>query len=454
MPAFLPMKKLFILLLFLPLLAAAQSERIYLLEEGNWQSDNGQMSYIEDHVITRNWFSKKTGHKIGDTPQYIVYLPKRNILAISVNWSNIIYYLTPEGKELAATEDIPNCRALCFDPEENFLYITSYAHKAYTREYSGGPITEHTYTKGYVARVVLSPLDEGKDPYIDKTCEVGYEPEGIAFNAQNKLLYIANTGGYAFQESHGYEYGLSVVHAYQMMKVRNDVPIINEKGDSVINLYGEMTHTGPYICINSPGNYGNFGAESYIPPSCVIFNMDSLTYKVYDHPATYNTVIHTPEGDKFLIVGSDFNYQRGTYEYNVATINPRTKEYRDGVCQLPDGTYSTTLATIAANMYNPYCVYQNPYTYHTYIVDADSYAAPGDVYEIDEKGQQVGKALRCYINAGHMVAIPPVGYEEGLARIPLVLPSQNGKTYDLNGREVSPQTKGIVIRNGRKILNR
>lgn len=352
-----------------------QGEMIILLNEGNWQSDNGQISLIEDHVITNGWFKAVNGTKIGDTPQHIISLSD-SLLAISVNWSNIIHYIRPDGTLVASTEDVPNCRYMVSDGKH--LYITSYAHDTALGQ---------TYQKGYVARIDLS------DFQVKATCEVGYEPEGIAL--YDGRLYVANTGGYAFSENHNYENTVSVLDASSMTKIK-DIEILNDEGKRVINLYGTMSRCENFLCINSPGDYYD------VPASTVLFNCDDDSYVVYDFPSTYNTVTRDR---KFFAVGSAFSYSTYETNYRIVTIDPFTGDIYEGYL-LPDGDVSIEVEEAINAMQNPYCVYQNPYTGHLYITDAVSYASSGKVYEFDENGHSVGEPLKCYINPGHMVALP------------------------------------------------
>ncbi len=358
-------------------------EYLFLLEEGNWQSDNGQMSLITNGTISRNYFSEVNGTKIGDTPEDIILIPDKNMMAISVNWSNIVYFTDLKGQIVGQTEDIPNCRHMCTDGE--FVYISSYAHKTALGE---------TYEKGYIAKIRIS------DFKVVKTCEVGWEPEGVAY--YDGRVFVANTGGYAFSENHDYDNTVMAVDA-ESMTVTDTVAIVNNAGQKVINLYGEMSQSGEYLCINSPGDYYD------VQPSAVIFNCTDGSYKVYEGvPATYNTTLLS---GKFFVVGSTFSYYTGEYKYNVGTIDPVSGQYDQDVFETSAGTFKETVKAVIDEMSNPYCCYQNPYTGHLYIVDATSYASPGRVYEFDEMGVLIpidGKKYRsCYINAGHMIAVPP-----------------------------------------------
>lgn len=352
------------------------SESVILLNEGNWQSDNGQISYIKDHTITNQWFRSLNGTKIGDTPEDVLYIQNKDMIAISVNWSNLVYFLSKDGRIIATTENVPNCRALATDGD--YLYITSYAHEA---------ADGNVYEGGYVAKIDLTSFE------VVQTYPTGYEPEGIAY--YNGKLYVANTGGYAFQESHSYEHTVSVIDL--VTGQREDIEIM-DNGEPVINLYGEMSQVGPYLCINSPGDYNS------IQPATVIFDCRDNSYSVISRePCTYNTV--TSEG-KFLTVGSSFSYSTGKFEYCINTINPVTKEVQEGF--ILNGKKNEDFRSAIENMQNPYCVYINPYTQHLYATDAASYASAGQVYEWDEKGLRVGEPMNCYINPGHMCGLPYV----------------------------------------------
>jgi len=351
-------------------------EKLILLNEGNWQSDNGQLSYIHDGEITNKWFQSVNGIKLGDTPQDIVQI-NDTLLAISVNWSNIIQYIRPDGTLVAQTENVPNCRSLCVDDDSAYLYVTSYAHLTALGE---------EYEKGYVAKIDIRSFN------VVSTCEVGYEPEGIAF--YKGKLFIANTGGYAFSEGHDYENTVSVMDASSMTLLRN-ISVEDSEGNRMVNLYGKMSQVGPYLCINSAGDYISAA------PATVIFNCENETYKVYPFPSTYNTSI---KGGMFFIVGTSFSYLTYESEYYVCTINPYDESVTDGYI-LPDGSVCKDIVTDIMGLTAPYCVYQNPYSGHLYVTDALSYSSAGAVYEYDSKGIKIS-TMKSYINPGHMIAIP------------------------------------------------
>ena len=94
------------------------SENLIICNEGNWQSDNGQLSYYDGTtgIMTNQWFRNKNGIKLGDTPNDILHI-NDTLIAIAVNWSNIIQYIHPDGTACGATENVPNNRRMCTDQQ-------------------------------------------------------------------------------------------------------------------------------------------------------------------------------------------------------------------------------------------------------------------------------------------------------------------------------------------------
>ena len=340
------------------------SDRLLVLCEGLWGMDNSTISYFDGKTIVNGWFkANNPGMHLGDTGNDIMQV-NDTLIAVSVNWSNIIQYMRPDGRAIAATEDIPNNRRLATDGKR-YLYCTSYANK------------------GYVAKVDLVTQK------IVATCRVGYEPDGIAYYGGK--LFVANTGGYAFQEKdHQYESTISVVDAATMTELRRI-------DTGCINLYGAMSQSGEFVCINSAGDYYD------VKPKSIVLNMATEKFKVYDFPATYNCAY----GNRFYLIGSEFSYSssdNGGYRYSVHTIDlPSMKEY-DGL-----GQYSFAMSTIMS-MQSPYCIYISPYSGHLYVTDARSYATNGYLYDFNPETENVTKLRLQGLNPGHMVALGAAPY--------------------------------------------
>lgn len=334
----------------------ANSDRLIVVCEGLWGMDNSSLSLIDHGVLTNRWFQQQNrGQHLGDTGLDILQI-NDTLIAISVNWSNIIQYIRPDGTAIAATENIPNNRRLATDGK-GFLYITSYADK------------------GYVAKIDL------RTKQIVDTCHVGYEPEGIAY--YDGRLYIANTGGYSSQtKDHGYEQTVSVVDAPTMRELRRI-------DTGCKNLYGIMSQSGQYICINSAGDM------YHIPPRCIVLNMANDEFRVYDFPATYNCAYH----NRFYVIGSSYSYITSTYTYSAHTISLPSLEASEGLAD-----YNAANETIM-NMQSPYAIYISPLSGHMYVSDARSYATNGYVYEFDRQGVQLKRYLLRGVNPGRIIAM-------------------------------------------------
>lgn len=338
-------------------------ENLIICNEGNWQSDNGQLSYYNGTagVLTNKWFRQVNGSKLGDTPNDIIQV-NDTLIAIAVNWSNIIQYIHPDGTACGATENVPNNRRMCADG--NYLYITSYAHQC----------GNQTFEKGYVAKIDV------KTKQVVATCEVGWEPEGVRL--YEGKLYVANTGGYAFSENHAYETTVQVVDAETMKSVKTI-------DTGCINLYGEMSQAGQYLCINSCGDYYN------VKPKTVIVDCKTDEVKTFDFPATYNST----DGDVFYTVGSEFSYNTGEYVYSIKTINPETQEVKDGI-------FCETITQKIKEITSPYELYISPYTQNVYFTDAGSYGSAGYLYGYTKEGQPVFAPQKMYVNPAHILALP------------------------------------------------
>ena len=341
------------------------ADRLVILCEGLWGMDNSTISYLDNGVLTNGWFKQNNpGMHLGDTGNDIIQV-NDTLIAISMNWSNIIQYIYPDGRAIAATEDIPNNRRLATDGKR-FLYCTSYAGK------------------GYVAKVDLVTKK------IVATCPVGYEPEGIAY--YEGKLFVANTGGYSFQEQdHGYESTVSVVDAASMTELRRI-------DTGCINLYGQMSQNGQFICINSAGDYYD------VKPKAIVMDMSTEQFRVYDFPATYNCSY----GNRFYLIGSEFSYaDGGGYRYSMHSIDlPSTKDY-EGL-----GRYAFAVETIK-KMQSPYCIYISPHSGHLYVTDARSYATNGYLYDFDPETQSTTKIKLQGLNPGHIVALDKASHSPG-----------------------------------------
>lgn len=414
-----------VLLLLTPLwqalggFAAQAQERIILLNEGVWQADNGRITYFENgNIISNQWFRDNNGYKLGDTPNDIIQV-NDNLIAIAVNWSNIIQFITPQGHAVAATEDIPNNRKLASDGD--YVYVSSYAHEcAVNGKYK-------QFNKGFVAKI------DCKTFKVIDAVEVGYEPEGIAL--YKGFIFVANSGGYAFQEDHEYESTVNIIDSKTMKIVRT----IDTR---CVNLFGSMAQSGKYLLINSAGDYYNQAGCSVLMDCEKALNGDNC-FKVLDLVATKST---TNRDGNFFVVGSNFSYTTGGYELNYCTINPK-EAYENAIVEhsLPG-----TIATDIQNMASPYSIYVNPYTGYIYATDASAYADAGKLYQWSPEGKLLG-THKVYINPAHFLALPPDGH---YTAIETAETAETANTYNITGQPANATSRGIIIKGNKKILKK
>lgn len=414
-----------IVLSAIAVISATAQEKIILLNEGNWQADNGKMTYFEDgQVVSNQWFRDINGMKLGDTPNDIIQV-NDSLIAIAINWSNIVQFITPEGKAVAATEDVPNNRKLATDGK--YVYISSYGHEC------GSINGMLEFTKGYVAKIDISTFK------VVDAVEVGYEPEGIAY--YKGKLFVANTGGYAFSEDHQYETTVSVIDAETMETYRT-------VDTGTINLYGKMSQSGQYLCINSPGDYYDIQAATIIFDCDAVLDgkPDAECFAKLEYAATYNTV--NTDGN-FFAIGSRYSYYTGDYEFNYLTIDPALVISSNG----SEGVYEQLPGTVLEDiksMTMPYGIYVNPYTGYIYATDAGGFNSAGSLYQWTPEGKYIGK-YKVYINPAHFLALDPSA-ESGIKDID----SQQSPShiiYNLQGLPVSNPVHGtIYIIDGKKVI--
>lgn len=417
-------KTIFTLILAVIAHMAMAQEKIILLNEGNWQADNGRISYFENGTVVSNqWFRDINGYKLGDTPNDIIQI-NDNLIAIAINWSNIVQFIKPNGEAVAATEDVPNNRKLASDGR--YVYISSYGHEC-------GTVNGMKYfEKGYVAKIDINTFK------VVAATEVGYEPEGIAY--YKGYLFVANTGGYAFQEPHEYETTVSILDAETMKLVRN-------VDTRQINLYGKMSQSGRYLCINSPGDYYD------IPAAAIVFDCDKALqgsddcFVTLPYAATYNCT--TTDG-RFYAIGSRYSYYTGEYTFNYIVIDPEAVMRTNGAEGISEEMPGTVLADMK-KIGMPYGVYINPYTGYIYATDAGEFVAAGALYQWSPEGKLLGKH-KVYINSGHFLALPPDGHFAGIEDVTST-EQDNGYMYDLQGRRIAtPQRGHIYIKDGKKYI--
>lgn len=421
-------KKLLFLMAVCATMQLQAHEKLIVVNEGMWQTDNGRLTYFCDgEIVSNQWFRDINGKKLGDTPNDIIQVNDQ-LIAIAMNWSNIVEFITPDGREAGATEDVPNNRKLATDGK--YVYVTSYAHEV------GVAGTTRQFTKGYVAKIDIT------DFKVKDAVEVGYEPEGIAY--YKGYLFVANSGGYAFQEDHEYESTVSVIDTRKMEVVRT-------VDTGQINLYGKVSQSGQYLCINSPGDYYEVNAATIILDCEAVLNNaeDEQCCKILDYSATSNC---TDREGRFFAIGSHYSYLTGEYEFNYVTIDPAEVFDSDGESGVEENLPGTIKDDIST-MTMPYGIYVNPYTGYIYATDSGEFTGAGALYQWTPAGEFIGK-YKTYINPAHFLALKPNDSTNSAGQLNNDEDKRDVGIINLQGLKVTkPQRGQTYIKNGKKFIH-
>ena len=324
---------------------AGDFNHLYLLNEGGFGSNNASLTMIDasQWTVSLSWYADVNGRALGDTGNDI--LVTEDYIFMTVGGSNLIQKCALDGKAAGQTEAVPSCRKMTTDGE--YLYVTSYARN------------------GYVAKV------DPRGMLVLATCATGYEPEGIAYYGGK--LYVANTGGNAWNGSHDYEKTISIIDAATMKEEKR-------VDTGFVNLYGDFTQNASaprYILVNASGDY-------YLNPagSCIFDCETGKVVATYDFPATYSSSY----GSKFYILGSTFSYVTYAYEYSLKTIDMST-----GSPVVTDGIVSADVSAEVEGMDAPYGLFFAP-DGEFFITDAGDYTNRGHIYRFSSSGTLLSKS--------------------------------------------------------------
>lgn len=304
----------------------------YLLNEGNMGSNKASLDFYDfrSATYTRNLYADRNPSvpkELGDVGNDLVIYGNR--LYAVINCSNKIEVMTADSAHRIGQIDIPNCRYLCFDGK--YGYCTSYA----------GPVVigkEHAQI-GYVARFDTATL------HIDRTCLVGYQPDGIS--VLDGKLYVANSGGYM---SPDYETTLSVI-SLETFTEEKRIEVAPNLQYVVADRFGQLWVTSR-------------GDNNMLPASVYCLQNQQLSTVHYQLPIGAICLC----GDSLYIIGKAFNMTTLEEETTYATINTQTGELETR-CFITDGTEK--------QIKQPYGIAVNPVTRDIYVTDAKTYVDPG-----------------------------------------------------------------------------
>lgn len=324
-------------------------DQLIVVLEGSYGQENSSLAYINAGTLTHDWYGAKNGGaQLGGLGNAIIQV-NDTLLAIAMNGSGKVLFIHPDGTAVASTA-LPQARQLATDG--SYVYCTSYADN------------------GYVAKI------DARTKQVVSTCATGHEPEGVAYAAGS--LYVANTGAYS-----GYESTVSVVNAESMTETK-------KIDTGCLNLYGDLSVSGYYLCIGASGNYTDKPAQT------VLLQWKSGEVKTYDFPASFNTAYN----GKFYIIGSEFSYATYTSTITTHTIDATTLEASEGL-----GDYVAASDSVKQAMTEPYCLYASPYTGHLYVGDAKDYVSGSELREFGTDGAQLRKHTLQGLCPGDIVAL-------------------------------------------------
>ena len=117
-----------------------------------------------------------------------------------------------------------------------------------------------------------------------------------------------------------------------------------------------------------------------------------------------------------------------------------------------EGIFNDAITQKIKSLTAPYEIYVSPYTGNIYFTDAQSYASAGDLYGYSADGKALFGPLEAYINPAHILALKP----QSATAINAVTATSHeaAQSYNLSGQRVDSHYRGVVIRNGKKYIQR
>ena len=286
---------------------AVPSEYIYVLNNGNWGSNDASLTMydIESGTVTKDVFALQNGRRLGDIGQDIVIYGSKMYITMSEE-------LTVEVTDLEAGS-IKQIKT-----DGNPRYLAVYEGKVYV-----------TYLNGYVARIDTTSLT------VEAKVKVGRNPEQLT--VVNRKIYVANSGGFDYNTEAGYDHTVSVIDIASFTEVKKIEVVINPtevESDDSGNVY--VISKGNYYDIPNTLQQINTATDAVTVvegiDGTVFTTAGNMLYSVYAqwgaervYYYAYNAVNHTVISDNFI--GStpvsnphQINYD-ATYEHLFITTS-------------------------------------------------------------------------------------------------------------------------------------
>ena len=303
----------------------------YVLNEGQYQSNNASLSYYDltTSTATGDVFTAKNNRGLGDTGQDILKYGSK--VYIAVYKSSLIEVLDATSGVSEKTIPMLNVTGQPSSPRS----FAAFNGKVYI-----------TLFDGHVAQLDTTTL------LVEKTISVGSNPDGIV--VANNKIYVANTGGLAAKK----DSTISVIDPVSFTVTKNIKVVINP---SVIraDAYGDL-----YVI--SLGNY-----------STIPFTLQRI------QAATSEQVTIIPGLKPYnLTIDGDIAYMY-SYDYD-ANWDPTNKTYTTYNVKTEQVVNAAFIPT-AAIAKTPYSIDVNPITKDIYIGETD-YVNMGKMYVFGQDG--------------------------------------------------------------------
>ena len=295
----------------------AISTGVYVLNEGQFQSNNASLTYYDMTTSTANSdvFTAKNNRGLGDTGQDILKYGSK--IYIAVYKSSLIEVVDAATGVSKKTFPMMNVTGQPSSPRS----FAAYNGKVYI-----------TLFDGHVAQLDTTSL------LVERTISVGSNPDGIV--VANNKIYVANTGGLAAKK----DSTISVIDPVSFTVTKNIKVVINPsliKADA----YGDL-----YVI--------SFGNYSTIP-----FTLQRI------QAATSEQVTVIPGMKPYnLTIDGDIAYMY-SYDYD-ANWNPTNKTYTTYNVKT-EQVVNTAFIPTAAIAKTPYSIDVNPITKDIYIGETE-----------------------------------------------------------------------------------
>ena len=359
------MKRLFLLLLLLPVLSlsgcrtiepvtpsqntevgggdAGEIAGFFLLNEGNMGSNKCTLDYYDyaSGIYRKNIYAERNPgvvQELGDVGNDLQIYGDR--LYAVVNCSNLIEVMDAKTARHIGQVSIPNCRYIVF--KDRYAYVSSYA----------GPVeVDPNYRLGYVAKIDTTTLQ------VVDTCVVGYQPEEMVI-AGGKL-YVANSGGYRVPD---YDHTISVIDLASFKEIK--------KIDVAPNLHRMELDAYGNIWVSSRGDYYDIQPMTFI--------VSTQSDSVIDQLDLLACSDMTLCGDSLYVYSNAWSYFTQTTDVNYAIVDVKTRQVVTRRF-ITDGTET--------QFQNPYGIAVNPNTHEIFVTDARDYITPGKIYCFSPEGR-------------------------------------------------------------------